>query len=460
MKVLLTGATGLVGREVGKKLVLAGHEVLAVSRNAERANLELPFPCLVIEGDLTIESIRNDHLKSVQAVIHLAGESVAESRWSNEKKNKIYQSRVRGTANLIDSLSEARAPLQAFVSTSASGFYGDRKNEILIESSNQGSGFLSDVCRDWERSVEWIQRKDIFPGCRIAILRVGMVVSALGGALPKMIPAFQRGVGGRIGSGEQWMGWIHLEDLSDLYVKALKTSEISGVINAVAPETLQNREFSQILAESLGKKLGPAVPAWALKAIFGEMSHVLLSSQRIEAQVLHRLQFSYKYPSLKEALQEVTSYYQNGESFVCFEQYLPFPRQKVFSFFAEVQNLETITPPLLKFQVKKMSTEGIQKGSLIDYRLKIRGLPLRWQTEILEWKPPESFIDSQLKGPYTVWHHTHSFSDMGAGTLMSDKVRYKLPLGALGFAIAGRLVANDVRKIFSYRREVCSDQTF
>ena len=253
MKVLITGATGLVGREIGKKIANLGHQVFVVSRNAEKAKLDCPFPCEVIEGSLDQNLISDPRFKSIEAVIHLAGESVAESRWSDEKKKRIHDSRSLGTKHLIESLSGAS--LKVFLSTSASGYYGDRKNEILDESSLAADDFLAAVCKDWESPIFDLQKSKQFPDCRFAIFRVGVVLSAFGGAMLKMIPPFRRGVGGAVGTGQQWMSWIHLQDLAEAYVQALTDSKFVGVINAVSPEPLQNKDFSEKLAKALGSSL-------------------------------------------------------------------------------------------------------------------------------------------------------------------------------------------------------------
>ncbi len=460
MKVLLTGATGLVGKEIGKALVIKGHQVVVVSRNAQSAKLNCPFPCQVIEADLGRETLKSELVKDIEAVIHLAGESVAESRWSQTKKDKIYNSRVLSTRNLLASLAEAKASVKVFVSTSASGYYGDRGEQILLETSPQGEGFLADVCRDWEREVEVAQAKNFLPQCRYAILRVGVVISPFGGAMMKMIPPFRLGLGGAVGSGKQWMGWIHIEDLVEVYLHCLEFPQYQGVINAVAPETLTNYDFSKKLAAAFGKKIGPALPEAIVKLMFGEMAHVVLSSQRIESQVLHRLGFRYRYATLESAFQQTCEYYQNQNEILFAQQYLPYTLEQVFPFFCDAKNLESITPPLLNFKVLKMATPQIQSGTLLDYRLKIHGIPVFWRTEILDWNPPYKFTDTQLKGPYQKWHHTHEFSKMSDGVLMTDLVRYKLPLGLLGWSLAFWFVARDVRKIFEYRRKVCAGIRF
>lgn len=456
MKVLLTGATGLVGREIGKLLANKKHEIFVVSRDAAKAKLDCPFPCQIIVGSLDKEILNDPRLKEIEAVIHLAGESVAEARWSEDKKKKIHDSRSLGTKNLIASLKHAE--LKVFVSTSAIGYYGDRGSELLDESAQPGEDFLARVCVDWEAPVE--QAKLQLTQCRFVIFRVGMVVSPFGGALLKMISPFRRGVGGAVGTGKQFISWIHIFDLANAYVQALEDPIFSGVFNAVSPEPVTNQDFSKTLAQALGSSLAISIPAFAIKAMFGEMSHVLLSSQNLHNKKLAEVKFKYQYPTIAQALEHIGSHYHNGDEIYYAEQFLPAPRKDVFPFFSEAKNLEELTPPLLQFKVLKMSTAQIESGTLIDYRLKIHGVPINWRTEIIDWQPISKFTDTQLKGPYAKWHHTHEFFDMGSGTLMTDLVRYKLPLGLAGWAVGGAFVTKDVKQIFAYRKKVCAAVDF
>lgn len=451
----------MIGRAIGKQLVADGHELIVVSRNQTQAKLNCPFPCTVIEANLQHEPIVSPLLQHVQAVIHLAGESVAESRWSEKKKRAIYDSRVRGTQNLLKSFAEIRNQVRVFISNSASGYYGDRGEEILLEdSSARGEGFLADVCVDWERPIELAQKQDQFRHCRFLILRVPMVLAPSGGVLQRMRALYRNGLGGVIGRGSQWMSWIHLADLVRLYSQGLMDSRYFGVINAVAPEPVTNLDFTQGMVKSLNSSIGPRVPKLALQVAFGEMAQVVLSSQRIEPQRLYRLQFEYQFPSLEQALADCNEPYSTGDQLLVTEQYLPAQLEQVFSFFSEAKNLERLTPAILKFQVLKMSTEEIESGSLIDYRLKIRGVPVNWQTKIIDWRPPHAFVDSQVKGPYAKWHHSHEFSTLGPGTLMRDIVRYKLPAGWMGELMAGKFIRRDINEIFAYRRKVCAALSF
>ncbi len=445
MKILLTGATGFIGQELGKALVRNGHEIYAVTRDRHRAHLQLSYPAKIIEGDLSKAPLDPTAIADVQAVIHLAGENVGDGRWTAERKQKILSSRATSTKNLMQSLP---AKLEAFVSASATGFYGSRGDEVLTESSAAGSGFLSEVCQQWEASIqEGLQR---MPNARGVIFRMSVVFAPYGGALMKMLPPFQMGLGGVLGSGQQWMSWIHLQDVVSLFRLAISNPKMKGVYNAVAPEPVTNRQFTDEMVSALGVRRGPPVPAVALKLLLGEMSSMALDSQIVKSE---RLQdFKFQFPSLKEALKDCCAPYRDGDQVFYSEQYFDAPRDKVFSFFSKAHNLEEITPPTLNFHILSMSTPEIEEGTLIDYRLKIRGVPVGWQTLIKEWKPSDHFRDQQMKGPYQKWDHTHRFEDLGTGTLMRDLVQYRMPLGPAG-KLVSPLVRRDVESIFQYRRE-------
>jgi len=449
MKVFLTGGTGLVGKEVGIALIKAGHQVVTLSRSAKKAQLNLPYPAEIIEADLSQGPLPQGSLRGVEAVIHLLGEGVADSRWSSERKEKIMESRRQGTKNLWQSLKGEKT--KVFVSASAIGFYGERGDEELTEASVKGAGFLSDVCAEWEQAAQSPEDSE-FQSVRKVSLRIAMVLSAQGGALQKLIPIYQKGVGGVLGSGKAWMSWIHIQDLVAKLLWALENEKATGIYNASAPKPVTNREFTGSLVKALGSFQGPPVPTLAIKALYGEMSEVVLASQKVFPERALQEGFRYQYGAIQEALNEACQYHSGGHQVLFAEQYLPIKKEDAFPFFSEAKNLEKITPPLLNFQVKAMSTPEIAAGTLIDYRLKIRGVPAGWRTLIEDWNPPHQFVDRQLKGPYKVWHHRHLFEGLGPGVLMRDIVRYKVPMGILGQLVAGSFVRGDVEKIFAYRR--------
>jgi len=441
MRILMTGATGLIGHEVGKALAQKGHEIFVISRDSAKAKEKLPFPCQIIQGDLTQGPLEHDKLQEIEGVINLMGEPVV-GRWTQSKKESIYTSRVLGTRNLVACLPQQ---LKFFISSSAIGYYGDRDNLVLNEEEVLGQGYLAEVCRDWE--IEANQA----PGRKV-VIRTGVVLAPYGGAFSEMLFPFKAGVGGKIGNGRHWMSWIHLEDIVNIFLFAIENSKITGIFNGVSPTPVTNEEFSAQLAKALNRKLGPPVPTLALRALFGEGASVLTSSLRVDSQKITQEGFSFQHPELSQVLNEICEPHRKGEDVFYSEQFIPLPPEKVFPFFQDPYNLEKITPPSLSFFIDKVSTAQIEQGTLIDYKLKIHNIPARWRTEIDEWKPPFKFVDRQLLGPYSLWHHTHEFKPFCGGTLMTDRVLFRLPLGYLGWIIAGKWVRKDVESIFSYRR--------
>lgn len=242
--------------------------------------------------------------EGVDTIYHLAGEPIAEGRWTAEKKVKLRESRVAGTRHLVDALarlSPADRP-QVLVSASAVGYYGDRGDELLTESASPDQGFLGEICIEWERQAA----RAMELGIRVVMLRIGIVLGQGGGALAQMVPAFKSWAGSRLGSGKQWVPWIHREDLVDLLLFAAEQPGLSGPVNAVAPNPVTNVEFTRLLAETLGTPtLLPPVPAFALKAMFGEFGAVLLASQRVVPQVASKAGFRFTFPELAPALRDI-----------------------------------------------------------------------------------------------------------------------------------------------------------
>lgn len=446
MKILITGGTGFVGTELGLELVRRGHSLVVISRNKSSAKMSCPYPCEIVEGDLAEGPLSSSALSGVEAVIHLMGEPVAQGRWTEKKKKSLVNSRVAATKNLRKSLT---SPVKVLVSASAIGYYGDRGEEKLSEGSSPGAGFLADLCSAWEKEAFGFSAG----GTRVAIARIGIVLGREGGALAEMVPLFRAGLGGPIAGGGAWMSWIHRDDLISSLLFALENKEVNGIFNAVAPEPCTNRNFTRELAAALGCSAIVPVPGFALSAAFGEKSSVLKASQRVLPEVLQKNGFIYKFPNLQSALTEELSSAREKEELLVVKQYVPKAPAELFPFFAEAGNLGELTPSSLHFRILSVEPEPVGGGTLIRYALKIHGFPVRWLTRIEKWNPPHEFVDNQLKGPYNLWHHTHLFEPLGAGTLMTDTVRYRLPMGGLGRFFGGAFVRSDVENIFKYRRE-------
>lgn len=447
MRILMTGATGLIGRELGKALVARGDTLVCLVRDLGAARRRLPFPAACHAWDHTTQ-VPADALRDVDAVVNLAGEPVADARWTDAKKALIYDSRIQGTQRLVEAVLTHGARVTAFVQGSASGYYGDRGDELLTAASARGSGFLADVVRAWEAAVRPLaeRRSDV----RVPVVRTGIVLARDGGALAEMLPMFRLSAAGRLGSGRQWMSWIHLDDIVRLFMHALDSAD-SGVLEGVAPHPATNREFTTALCRSLGVIENLPVPPIVIRTLYGERAEVVLGSTRIEPVATRTSGFEFRFETVDRALDDLLAPMLGGTFHRTWEQWLPHTADAVWPFFGDVNNLEEITPPFLAFRVLGTSTREIGAGTLINYRLKLSGIPIRWQTHIEAWDPPRRFVDVQAKGPYSLWHHTHDFIPLGAGTLMRDTVRYRLPGGWAGAAVAGWKVRSAVEQIFDYR---------
>jgi uncharacterized protein (TIGR01777 family) len=296
VRIAITGASGLIGRRLLKDLAAAGHSLHVLSRHA---GTNLPPGVRLSVWDSTRGEPPADALRDVDAVVHLAGEPVAQ-RWTAHARQVIRESRVTGTRNLVEALARLPRKPEVLVCASAVGYYGDRGDEILNESSSPGPDYLARLCVDWEKEAQAAEAS----GIRVVRVRTGLVLDARGGALPRMLPPFRLGLGGKLGSGRHWMSWVHLEDLAALFQFAL-ANPISGPVNGVAPNPVVNAGFTRALAAAVHRPAIFPVPAFALRLLFGEMSEILLASQRALPQAAERAGFRFRYPELAPALADV-----------------------------------------------------------------------------------------------------------------------------------------------------------
>lgn len=301
MKVLITGATGFIGKRVVKQLINAGDEIVVLTRNIPKAALSLGSKCEYIHWPDTAELPPREAFKGIDAVVNLMGEGIAEKKWDEDQKKKIYDSRIIGTRNLIEAMKGLSQKPKAFVSASAIGIYGNRDSEDITENSDLAENdFLASLCKDWE--MEANKAQDL--GMKVVIIRTGVVLGRGGGALSKMLPIFKLGAGGPLGSGDQYMSWIHVEDLASMYVEGIKNPAVKGVYNGTAPYPATNIEFTKALGKTLKRPTFMKVPAKALKFVFGEMSKVLLEGQKVLPTHFKEHNFRYRYPTLERALKE------------------------------------------------------------------------------------------------------------------------------------------------------------
>jgi len=297
MNITITGATGFIGRRLIERLSSEPHQFHVLSRGT---NIKFGDTAVWIsKWDPMVEDPPPESLANADAIVHLAGEPVAQ-KWTPEAKSKIRESRVRSTERLVRALSAQPRRPAVLVCGSAIGIYGSRGDEILTESSAPGNDYLAEVCREWEKQAAKAESL----GIRVARVRTGIVLGKGGGALAKMLPPFKMFVGGRIGSGKQWMSWIHLDDLVGIICHAL-VNPMNGAFNGTAPKPVTNAEFTSELAGALGRPALFPVPAFALKAMFGEMAEMLLGGQRVLPKATEATGYRFQYPELGPALRNI-----------------------------------------------------------------------------------------------------------------------------------------------------------
>ena len=308
MKIVVTGATGFVGRPLCQKLLSEGHEITALSRNAAKVQEAFGSTVTAAKWGKTGDNETLAALESADAVIHLAGESVAGGRWTPEFKREIRDSRVDTSRRLVDGIAKLSAKRPAvLVSASAVGYYGNRGEETLTEASKPGIGFLPEVCEAWEAEINRAQ--DL--GVRVATMRIGVVLGK-GGALEKMlyplpvrISPYKLGLGGQLGSGKQWMPWIHLDDAIGLFAWAMQNPQVVGAVNTVAPEPIRNAEFARALGRLFRRPAALPVPAFALRLILGEFADTVLTGQKVVPSVAEQQGYTFRYPALDNALRSL-----------------------------------------------------------------------------------------------------------------------------------------------------------
>jgi len=300
MKILVTGSSGLVGTALGSALARAGHTVCRLVRPQSAAGEGATEGFAVAwnpgTGELGGAGVGAD------AVVNLAGASIADGRWSKQRKELLRASRIDTTRALVNALAKMNARPSVLVSASAIGYYGDRRDETLTEESKPGADFLAGLAQEWE--AEALKAEAL--GIRVVLARFGIILAREGGALPKMLTPFKLGVGGRLGSGNQWMSWVTLEEAVGILRFAVENATVRGAINVVSPQPLQNEEFTRVLAKAMHRPALFPAPAFALRLALGEMANaLLLSSQRVAPRLLEKLGYRFLHPDLSAALKSL-----------------------------------------------------------------------------------------------------------------------------------------------------------
>lgn len=296
MRIAIAGASGLVGSALIPELDSDGHEIVRLVRNTPKAG--------EIEWHPNQDEMDPAKLNGFDAIINLAGESIAEGRWTDEKKKRIRDSRVNGSHLISEALARLATKPRVFLCASATGVYGDRGDETLDEQSESGGGFLAGVCREWEKATEPASKA----GVRVVNLRFGPILARAGGMLEKMLTPFRMGLGGKIGSGKQYISWVAIDDVVAALKLALTDESIRGPLNIVSPTPVTNERFTRALGEALSRPTVMSMPAFAARLAFGEMAdEMLLVSQRVVPKRLNHAGFTFQFSDLENALQHYIS---------------------------------------------------------------------------------------------------------------------------------------------------------
>lgn len=297
MNVVITGGSGFVGSHLCQLLVKQGHTVTIVGNTPPKQNAQgIAF----IKANLLEEEVP-PIFAECEAIIHLAGAPIFH-RWTKSYKQLILDSRIKTAQKICLFLSQQTKRPKVFISASATGFYGNRGDNLLTETAKPGSDFLSSVCIEWEKAAE----KFSSLGMRVVSVRTSTVLGSDGGALAKMIPLFRWGLGGKLGNGKQWFPWIHIDDLTRIYAEALQNPQMTGAINAVAPGKIRNVEFTKTLGNILKRPTFLPVPSFALRLCLGAFANALLSSQRVMPEKLQQMKFPFLYPKIEKALLQIS----------------------------------------------------------------------------------------------------------------------------------------------------------
>lgn len=462
MRVLVTGATGFIGRALVPRLQRDGHTVSAWVRSPARARNQLGADVELIPAQTAPDGLVAAIERS-DAVVNLAGEPLMGGRWTVARRAILESSRIAMTEQLVRAMAGVTRRPRVFISGSAVGYYGDRADERLTEASSSAGDFLARLCQRWESAAQEAERL----GVRVVLLRTGVVLGRAGGALALMLPPFQLGVGGPVGSGAQYLPWIHLHDYVKIIAVALVDDRYRGPVNGVAPEQTTSRSFAHALGRALHRPAILPLPALALRLILGEAATVLLASQRVDPGVLREHQFVFDFPTLDSALEDIVGgsavvitpveSRPKGAEDARYElrakTVIEAPLDRAFAFFSRAENLGAITPPAMRFSIQG-DVPPMAAGAVIDYRVQVGPLPVRWRTRITTWEPGRRFVDLQERGPYRFWWHEHTFAADGPRTVMEDRVYYTPPLGLIGRLAHRVFIRSTLRKVFQYRGDV------
>ena len=453
MRVLVTGATGLIGRHVCKQLLHAGHQLTVITRSKKKYDEIVGLPACILEHDLTKGLLRSSPiLESIEVILHLAGENVARSRWSKAFKQKLYDSRVKTTQHLLDSFIHLKQKkLSLIISASGIGIYDSSDKKCDEQTPTyKNSSFFSHLCHSWEKCVD---EKGHQLSSRVIKVRLGPVLARQGGMLAQMEPYARAGILGRMPGKDFWISWIHIEDVIRGLMFCIDNNKINSVVNFTSPEPCLYSNFVHALNQTFKKRDFLPPPKFLLSTLHGEMIDVLTKSHQILPKKLIDQGFSFDFPKVDMAFANL---YTDFLLPLRYEgsQWISKDKSAVFDFFSSPKNLEKITLPQFRFQLIEPYPSRIEKNVEMDYKIHIYGLNIKTKTKIVAYKPPDLFVDEEVRGLFHKWRHLHKFQSLAGGTLIEDCINYQLPYRLN--LLAHRIATNRIKEMFDYRRKMIS----
>ena len=471
LRILISGGTGLIGRALTAKLLGQGHSIAALEHLK-------PVKNLLGDGVWAVRNWKNgdqllEILEWAEVVINLSGKPIDSGRWNAKNKSELMDSRVSVAQNIADGISQCVTPPRLLISASAVGYYGHGGESELREDAPKGSGFLAELCEEWERVALACQS----PLTRVCLLRFGVVLSREGGMLKALSTLLALRISIFFGSGKQFLSWVHLSDVVRIVEKCIDDPRLEGAINCSSPTPISSRQFARELGKITECKMVFGLPGIIPKLMLGGPGGLLTKSQRVLPEKLMGAGHEFIYSTLESALKEefsdegvsISRIHTSDINQTLLARIPKIRRAKfqletrvslkqapeaVFPFFSSALNLGSMTPSWVGFEIMDFPKE-MKVGATIRYKIRLGFIKINWVTEIIEWDPDHSFIDSQLKGPYRLWVHEHKICPDGEnGAVMYDKVMYGLPFGIVGQVVHKLFVKRTLLRIFQFRRQV------
>lgn len=445
-KIIILGGSGFIAQELGKLLTKNNYEVIVYTRNIDNTYLSFPAKIRLWNGKEL-----NDDLSDIYGVINLCGEGVFNKPWSKKFIQSLYDSRLEPTKALVKAL-KRNPSIKVVINASAIGYYSSNNSEV-DEYSLPGNGILADICKKWEQEAFAMSLTT-----RLVTTRFGVVLGLLGGAFSSLLDLYATGLGACIGNGKNAGNYIHLEDVVRFLVYALENEEISGTYNLVGPNNTNQQDFHQQLCKYTRSFSWMKIPSLAASLILGKRASMLTENCLVTSSKISKTNFKFKFNNTQTMLEDLFSHriHKNKHFFgSCI--YLNINQEEMWDFMSNEKNLEQITPSWLNFKVLHKTHEHLQKGSIITYKLSLKGIPISWQSLISDWKENKFFADTQIKGPYGLWYHQHLFVPLQNGMLMYDYIDYDVPLWPFG-EIGLWMIKKDLKKIFNFRSKILTQK--